>query len=77
MREPNSRIAGGSFDDRAARSQDAAELGGLDYVQGGAVFNGAAWVLEFGFAEDGAAGFVGEAIQADEWGFADFWKGEF
>lgn len=45
----------------------------LDDEEGGAVFDGATGVLEFGFAEDGAAGFVGQFFEADEGGFADCW----
>lgn len=48
----------------------------LDDEEGGAVFDAAAGVLEFGFAEDGAAGFFGEVLEANEGGFADCWVTE-
>ena len=74
MCEPYSCVPRGAFDDGAAGFQQPCFLGVLDDEEGGAVFDGAAWVLEFGFAEDVAASFFGELFQADERGFADCWE---
>jgi hypothetical protein len=71
----NSCIASRAFDDGAPRLQQAKSFGILDDVEGGAVFDGATWVLEFCFAEDVAAGFFGEALEADEGGFPDCYNG--
>jgi hypothetical protein len=46
----------------------------LDDEEGRAVFDTAARVLEFGFAEDVAAGLFGELFELYEWGFADCWE---
>jgi len=62
VREPDPCVAGGAFDDRPARAQLPPFFGILHDIQRGAVFDAAAGVLEFGFAEDLAAGFVGEAF---------------
>jgi hypothetical protein len=43
----------------------------FDDEEGGAILDGAAWVLEFGLSEDIAAGFFGQSLEADERGFAD------
>jgi hypothetical protein len=71
--ETDAGVAGGALDDGAARVQEAKALGVFDDEEGGAVFYGAAWVLELGFSEDGAAGFFGEALEADEGGLSDCW----
>jgi hypothetical protein len=68
-------VSRGAFDDGAAWLQQAGFFGVLDDEESRAVFYAAARVLEFGFAEDGAAGFFGEFLQADEGGFADCWGG--
>ena len=65
VREADACVAGGAFDDGAARGEEGALFGVLDDVEGGAVFDAAAGVLEFGFAEDGAGCFGGEAVEAD------------
>ena len=74
MCETNASVSGCTLDDGAARLQETLALGVFDDEEGGAVFDGAAGVLEFGFAEDGAAGFFGEFFEADEGGFADCWE---
>ena len=43
----------------------------FDDVEGRAVFDAAAGVLEFRFAQDGAAGLFAERGELDEWGVAD------
>ena len=50
MGEANARVTGSAFDYGAARFKQTALLGILDDVEGGAVFDGAAWVLELGLA---------------------------
>jgi hypothetical protein len=55
-------VARGAFDDGAPRLEEAGFLGVLDDEERRAVFYAAAGVLEFGFAEDGAAGFFGEGF---------------
>ncbi len=50
MREAYTRVACCAFDDGAAGFQEAALFGIFDDVVGGAVFDAAAGVLEFGFA---------------------------
>lgn len=62
MREPNPCVSGRAFDDRPARAQLPPFFSILDDIQRGAVLDTAAGVLEFGFAEDLAAGLVGEAF---------------
>jgi hypothetical protein len=71
--EPDARVSRGAFDDGAAGLEQACFLGVLDDEERRAVFDGAAWVLELGFAEDVAAGLFGELLQADEGRFADCW----
>ena len=73
MCKANSGIASRAFDDGAPRLQQSESFGILDDVESGAVFDGAAWILEFSFAEDVAAGFFGEALEADEGGLPDCW----
>jgi len=58
VREPNPRVARCALDDGASRSQLTPFFGILDNVERGAIFDAAAGVLELGFAEDFAAGFV-------------------
>jgi hypothetical protein len=48
--EANAGIAGGSFDYGPTGLEKAAVLGVLDDIEGSAVFDGSAWVLEFGFS---------------------------
>ena len=60
--EAYARVARGALDDGAAGLEEAGFLGVLDDEERGAVFHRAAWVLEFGFAEDVAAGFFGELL---------------
>jgi len=50
VREAYTRVACCAFDDGAAGFQEAALFGIFDDVVGGAVFDAAAGVLEFGFA---------------------------
>jgi hypothetical protein len=69
--EADACVAGRAFDDGTARVQEALALGIFDNEEGGAVFNGAAGILEFGFAEDVAASFFGETFEADEGGLAN------
>jgi hypothetical protein len=71
--EPNAGVASCAFDDGSAGVQETEALCIFDDEEGGAVFDGAAGVLEFGFAEDVAAGFLGEALEAYERSFADCW----
>jgi hypothetical protein len=74
VREPDARVAGGAFDDGPAGLDQALLFGMLDDEEGGAVFDTAARVLEFGFAEDIAAGLFGELFESYEGGFADCWE---
>jgi hypothetical protein len=46
----------------------------LNHEEGGAVFDGAAGVLEFGFSEDVTAGLFGEFLQTDEGCFANCYE---
>lgn len=71
MCEPDASVSGCAFDDGPARVEQAEALCVFDDEEGGAVFDGAAGVLEFGFAEDVATGFFGKLFEADEGGFAD------
>jgi hypothetical protein len=48
--EANAGIAGGSFDYGPTGLEKATVLGVLDDIEGSAVFDGSAWVLEFGFS---------------------------
>ena len=63
MRETYTGVASGAFDDRATGFQEAALFGIFDDVEGGAVFDAAAWVLELGLSEDGTGGFGGELVE--------------
>jgi hypothetical protein len=67
----DARVAGSAFHDGAAWLKETAVFGVLDHVEGGAVFDATAGVLEFGFAEDGAFGLRGEGGEADEGSVAD------
>lgn len=69
MCEANACIACCAFDDGSSGFQEASFFGMLDDVEGGAIFDGAAWILEFSFAEDIAAGLLREALQSDQRGF--------
>src|SRR5205823_3848629 len=64
-------VAGGAFDDDAARLQEAAFLRVLDDVERGAVLDRAAGVQELGFAENRAAGHLRGAAQLDQRRVAD------
>lgn len=57
MRKADAGVAGRTFYYGAARFENATFFGIEDAVEGCAVFDGAAGVLEFGFAEDLTAGF--------------------
>ena len=48
--QADSRVTGGAFDDGSPWFEQAAVFGVLDEEFGGAVFDAAARVLEFGFA---------------------------
>lgn len=74
MGESDACISCGAFDDGAAGLQLAQLLSVFDDVEGCAVFNAAARVLEFGFAEDIAAGFFGEALETNQGCLADCWE---
>ena len=69
--EADAGVAGGALDNRAARSQPAARHRLGDDAERGAVFDRGAGVHELGFAEDGAAGFLGGAAKLDERRAAD------
>jgi hypothetical protein len=69
--ESDARVAGGALHHRAAGPEQPALFGVADYVERGAVFDGAAGLGELGFAEDFAAGLLGEVVQADEGCVAD------
>jgi hypothetical protein len=62
VREANACVAGGAFDDGSAWFEGAVLFGLFYEEEGGAVFDGAAGVLEFGFSEDRAGGFGGEGF---------------
>jgi hypothetical protein len=64
--EANAGIAGGAFDDNAARTQQPALLGILDDKESGAILDGAAGVQKLGLAEDRATGLLGGAPQFDQ-----------
>jgi hypothetical protein len=69
--EPDASVSGCAFDDGAAWVQESEALGIFDDEERGSIFDAAAGVLEFGFAEDVAAGLFAEAFEADERGFAN------
>ena len=71
MRKSNPRVPRRALDDRPAGAEEASFLGVEDDVQGGAVFDAAAGVLELGFAEDVAGGLVGERGEVDQGRVAD------
>jgi len=48
--EADSRVAGGAFHDGAAWAEEASFFSIEDTVESGAVFDGTAGVLEFGFS---------------------------
>ena len=62
MREAYAGVSCRALYDGTPWFQQPEIFGVLDEEEGGAVFYGAAGVLEFGFAEDVAAGFFGEAL---------------
>jgi hypothetical protein len=65
VREADACVAGCAFDDGAAGFEQAALFGVEDAVQGCAVLDAAAGILEFGFSEDCAVGLVGELAEVD------------
>lgn len=62
MCKANASVSRRAFDDGATGLQQPELLGVLDDVEGSAVFDAAAGILELCFAEDIAAGFFGEAL---------------
>jgi hypothetical protein len=72
--ESDARVAGCALDHRATGAEQPTLLGVADYVERRAVFDGAAGVGELGFAEDFAAGLLGEVVEADQGGVADGWR---
>ncbi len=76
MREADAGVSRCAFDDGAAGAELAAFFGIFNHVEGSAVFDTAAGVLEFGFAVDFAAGFVGKAGEADQGGVANCLQGQ-
>ena len=66
MREPNAGVACRTFNDSAARFQQAFLLGIFNDVKSSSVLNTPARILEFCFAEDVAAGVFGEGGEFDE-----------
>ena len=75
MCEADARVSRCAFDNGAAGFQLPGFFGIEHDVEGGAVFDAAARVLEFGFAEDGAGGLLGEVVEADEGRVANGWGG--
>lgn len=73
MGETNASVSCCAFDDSAPWLEQASLLGSLDDKESGAVFYTAAGVLEFCFAEDVAARFFGELLEADEGRVTDGW----
>jgi hypothetical protein len=71
--EPDACVASCAFDHGSARVEEALALGIFDDEERGAVFDGASRVLEFGFAQDVAAGLFGELLEADQGRFANCW----
>ena len=69
--EADTGIAGGAFDDGAARLQQAGSFGFADDAQRGAILDRLAGVQELALAEDLAAGLVGCAFQAQQRRVAD------
>jgi hypothetical protein len=66
QRQPDSGIAGGSFDNRAAGFQDAPRHRIPDNIEGGPVLDRLAGIEEFGLAENVAACELGCALKADQ-----------
>jgi hypothetical protein len=66
VRQTDAGVAGCSFDNGAAGSQQAYLFSILDDVEGCAVLDATAGILEFGFSQDIAAGFPGEVVETDE-----------
>src|ERR1700730_3412484 len=71
QRQADTGIAGGALDDDPARPQQAALLGVLDNVEGGAVLDRAAGIEELGLAEDRAPRRLRGTAQLDQRGVAD------
>jgi len=66
MRQTDAGVARCAFDNGTAGLDKAQPFGMLDDEESGAILDGATGVLEFGFAEDVAAGFFRELLEADE-----------
>jgi hypothetical protein len=71
VRESNTCVSSCAFDDGSAGVQETELLGILDDEERSAVLDGTTGVLEFSFAEDVAAGFFGEFLEADQRGFSN------
>ena len=71
QRQADAGVAGGAFDDHAARPQRALRHRVLDDEERGAVLDRLAGIHEFGLAEDGAAGRLGGALERDQRRVAD------
>jgi hypothetical protein len=69
--ETDTSVSGCAFDDGTAGFQETLLFGILNDEEGGAVFDGTAGVLEFGFSKDIAACLFGEFLQADKRGFSN------
>lgn len=69
--EPNASVSRCSLDDGASRLQQPLFLSIFDKPEGGTVLDTAAGILELGFAQDIAAGLLGETLEADEWRLAN------
>lgn len=62
MRESNASVSSCAFDNGAPRFYLAPLFSIFNNIKGGTIFDAAAWILKFGFAEDLAAGLVGEGF---------------
>ena len=71
QRQPDAGVAGGAFDHDAAAVDLAARLRLQDHLARRAIFDRAARIHEFGFAEDGAAGRRRRPLQLDQRRVAD------
>ena len=71
QRQPDAGIAGGAFDDDAARPQLALLHRVLDDEQSGAVLDRLARIHEFGLAQNGTAGRRRHALELDQRRVAD------
>lgn len=71
MRKSNTSVASCAFDNSATGMQETEAFGILDDEERSAILDGTTGVLEFSLAEDIAARFFGELLEADERGFAN------